>query len=106
RARNGGLPSGTSVQLQAADGEGLAHSPARFFGEELPLPQIPADLEPTSPDEPVAPVTVGERGGGSEQFRAAAVQVSEAGAVSVVAGPLGDANAALHRLAVIELIVS
>jgi two-component system OmpR family sensor kinase len=105
-APNGGLPSGTYVQLQAADGEVLAHSPARFFGEELPLPQIPADLEPTLPDEAVAPVTVGERRGGSEQFRAAAVQVSEAGAVSVVAVPLGDTNATLHRLAVIELVVS
>ena len=42
-------------------------------------------------------VTVGERGGGSEEFRAAAVEVGE-GAVSVVAVPLGDTNATLHRL--------
>jgi two-component system OmpR family sensor kinase len=105
-APSGGLPSGTYVQLQTADGEVVAHTPSRFYGEELPLPQIPTDLEPTSLEEGVKPVTVGERGGGSEQFRAAAVTVSEAGAVSVVAVPLGDTNATLSHLALIELVVS
>jgi two-component system OmpR family sensor kinase len=105
-APSGGLPSGTYGQLRTADGEVVAHTPSRLFGEELPLPQIPTDLEPTAPDEAVAPFTVGERGGGSERFRAAAVTVSTSGLVSVVAVPLGDTNATLSHLALIELVVS
>ncbi len=103
---SGGLPSGTYGQLETADGEVVAHTPARLFGEELPLPRIPAELEPTGPEEAVAPVTVGERGGGSEEFRAAAVTVGANGLTSVVAVPLGDTNATLNRLALIELVVS
>ncbi|MBS1679859.1 MAG: HAMP domain-containing histidine kinase [Actinobacteria bacterium] len=103
---SGGLPSGTYGELRTAAGEVVAHTPARLFGEELPLPQIPADLEPTAPGEPVAPVTVGERGGGSEQFRAAAVAVGAEGLTSIVAVPLGDTNATLGRLRLIELVVS
>jgi two-component system, OmpR family, sensor kinase len=105
-APSGGLPSGTYGQLRTADGEVLAHSPSRLLGEDLPLPQIPTDLEPTSLEEDVAPVTVGERGGGSESFRAAAVTVGAEGLTAIVAVPLGDTNATLHRLAVIELVVS
>jgi two-component system OmpR family sensor kinase len=100
------LPSGTYSQLSTADGEVLVHSPSRLYGEKLPLPQIPADLEPTGPEEGVAPITVGERGGGSEQFRLVAVMASEGGLVSVIAVPLGDTNATLHRLTLIELVVS
>jgi two-component system OmpR family sensor kinase len=100
------LPSGTYSQLRTADGEVLAHTPARFFGEEIPLPRIPTDLEPTGPEESVDPITVGERGGGSEQFRLAAVQTGEGGLISVIAVPLGDTEATLGRLALIELVVS
>jgi two-component system OmpR family sensor kinase len=99
------LPPGTFAQLRSADGEVINHTSFRFGGEAVPLPQIPAGIEATSPGA-IAPVTVGERGGGSEQFRAAAVQVDEAGAVSVVAVPLGDTNATLSHLALIELVVS
>jgi two-component system OmpR family sensor kinase len=105
-APSGGLPSGTYGELETADGEVLAHTPARLFGEELPLPRIPADVQPTRPQEGVAPVTVGERGGGSEEFRAAAVTVGANGLTAVVAVPLGDTNATLSRLALIELVVS
>jgi hypothetical protein len=58
---SGGLPSGTYGQLRTAAGEVIAHTPARLFGEELPLPQIPTDLEPTMPEEAIAPITVGAR---------------------------------------------
>ena len=99
------LPPGTFGQLRDADGKVINHTSFRFGGATVPLPQIPADIEATSP-QAISPITVGERGGGSEQFRAAAVQVDEAGAVSVVAVPLGDTNATLSHLALIELIVS
>jgi two-component system OmpR family sensor kinase len=100
------LPSGTYSQLQTADGEVLAHTPARVYGERIPLPRVPADLEPTGPEENLSPITVGERGGGSERFRLAAATVAEGGLVSVVAVPLGDTEATLSRLALIELVVS
>jgi two-component system, OmpR family, sensor kinase len=103
---SGGLPSGTYGQLETAGGEVVAHTPARLFGEELPLPALPTGLAATSLTEGVAPVTVGQRGGGSESFRAAAVVVGAEGLTSVVAVPLGDTNATLHRLALIELVVS
>jgi two-component system, OmpR family, sensor kinase len=104
-APDGGLPSGTYGQLRTAEGEVVAHTEAGPFGEELAVPRIPVQIEATAPNEGVAPVTVGERGG-SEQFRVAAVEIDRAGDVSVVAVPLGDTNATLHRLALIELVVS
>lgn len=102
---SGGLPSGTYGQLQTAGGTVVAHTPARLLGERLPLPQVPSDLTATGPEEPVAPETVGQRGGGSEQFRLAAVTVAGNGLTAVVAVPLGDTNATLDRLALIELVV-
>jgi two-component system OmpR family sensor kinase len=84
----------------------LAHTPTRLLGEKLPLPEIPANLQPTEPQEGVKPVTVGQRGGGSEQFRLAAVSLGEGEFVSVVAVPLGATNATLSHLQAIELVVS
>jgi two-component system OmpR family sensor kinase len=103
---NSQLPSGTYGQLRTAEGEVLAHTPTRLLGEKLPLPEIPADLQPTEPQEGVKPVTVGQRGGGSEQFRLAAVSLGEGEFVSVVAVPLGATNATLSHLQAIELVVS
>jgi two-component system, OmpR family, sensor kinase len=100
------LPSGTYGQLRTADGEVIAHTPARALGEKLPVPRIPTNLEPTRPGESVKPETVGERGGGSEEFRLAAVTVGDGEIVSIVAVPLGATNATLSHLAAIELIVS
>ena len=64
----------------------------------------PTSRRPRS--QSISPVTVGERGGGSEQFRAAAVGVGGRRLVAVVAVPLGDTNATLSHLALIELVVS
>lgn len=103
-APNSQLPSGTYGQLRTTGGEVLAHTPNRFLREQLPLPEIPTNLEATSPGD-ISPITVGERGTGSEQFRLAAVSVG-AGLVSVVAVPLGATNATLSHLTAIELVVS
>ncbi|MBS1891602.1 MAG: HAMP domain-containing histidine kinase [Actinobacteria bacterium] len=98
------LPPGTYGLLRAADGEVIAQTTLRFGGERLPRPAIPTDLTATSPSS-LSPTTVGERGGGSETFRAAAVETQGSGEL-VVAIPLGDTNATLNRLALIELVVS
>jgi two-component system OmpR family sensor kinase len=104
-APNSQLPGGTYGQLQTASGEVLSHTPKKYLREEVPLPQIPSDLETSSSPEDISPVTVGERGGGSERFRAAAVE-TVGGDQIVVAVPLGATDATLSHLGVIELVVS
>jgi two-component system OmpR family sensor kinase len=99
------LPDTAFGQLRDASGEVLAEANPGFFGEEVPIPELPTDLAATSANA-ISPITVGERGGGSEDFRAAAVQVGGSGLVAVIAVPLGDTKATLSRLALIELIVS
>jgi two-component system, OmpR family, sensor kinase len=98
------LPPGTYGLLRSADGEVVAQTTLRFGRERLARPAIPSGLTATSARS-LSPTTVGERGGGSESFRAAAVETSGGGEL-VVAIPLGDTNATLHRLALIELVVS
>jgi two-component system OmpR family sensor kinase len=98
------LPPGTYGLLRGADGEVIAQTTLRFGRERLPRPAIPTDLTSTSARS-LSPTTVGERGGGSESFRAAAVRTQEGGEI-VVAIPLGDTDATLNRLALIELVVS
>jgi two-component system, OmpR family, sensor kinase len=102
---DGNLPGTAFGELRDAEGEVVARTNSTFFGEEVPTPQIPSDLEATSPMA-IKPVTVGQSGGGSEEFRAAAVEIGEGEGVSIVAVPLGDTNATLHRLTLIELVVS
>jgi two-component system, OmpR family, sensor kinase len=99
------LPGGTYGQLETTDGEILSHTPKRFLREDVPLPEIPTDLKAVAKSDEVSPVTVGERGGGSETFRAAAVEIGE-GVQIVVAVPLGATDATLSHLAIIELVVS
>jgi two-component system OmpR family sensor kinase len=99
------LPNTAYGQLRDADGEVLARTGANFFGEEVPIPKVPANLEAATSVETISPVTVGERGAGSEQFRIAAVEF-EGGIESIVAVPLGDTNATLSHLTAIELVVS
>ncbi len=98
------LPPGTYGLLRSADGEVIGQTILRFGRERLPRPAIPAGLTATSARS-MSPTTVGERGGGSETFRAAAVQTT-GGEELVVAVPLGETNATLGRLALIELVVS
>jgi two-component system, OmpR family, sensor kinase len=99
------LPPGTFGQLRSPEGEVVSHSNFEFGGEEVALPELPADLQATPIHDKVEPTTVGARGGGSERFRVAAVEFPS-GAESIVAVPLGDTDATLSRLALIELVVS
>ncbi len=100
------LPPGTYGQLRNAEGKIINRTSLEFGGEKEPRPEVPADLVATDlGTEGISPTTVGQRGGGSEQFRIAAVKLS-GGAESVVAVPLGDTNGTLSHLALIELVVS
>jgi two-component system OmpR family sensor kinase len=100
----GQLPHGTYGLLRDAEGETVSRTPLRFGSEGLAQPAIPAGLEASSLGA-LSATTVGERGGGSETFRAAAVRTLGGGEL-VVAVPLGDTDATLSRLALIELVVS
>jgi two-component system, OmpR family, sensor kinase len=100
---DGHLPTTAFGQLRNAEGEVLEETGDKFLEEEVPTPKIPTDLTVTSADE-ISPVTVGESGGGSEQFRLAAVEVGTG--TSIIAVPLGDTIATLSHLIVIELVVS
>ncbi len=102
----GQLPPGTFGQLRNADGEVIEHTSLRYGREKVALPSLAGGLTPTPTTAKIKPVTVGQRGGGSEQFRAAAVKVGATGLVSIVAIPLGDTNATLSHLVVIEIVVS
>ena len=97
-------PGGTFGQLRDAEGKVLSHTSAVFGGEQVALPALPEGLEASAASD-ISPVTVGQRGGGSEQFRLAEVRLPD-GTSTVVAVPLGDTAATLNHLAVIELIVS
>ncbi|MFT3865295.1 MAG: HAMP domain-containing sensor histidine kinase [Solirubrobacterales bacterium] len=99
------LPNSAYGQLRDTSGEVVAQTSSEFYGEQVAAPKIPANLKAASSIESISPVTVGERGGGSEQFRLAAVE-SEDGLESIVAVPLGDTNATLSHLIIIELVVS
>jgi two-component system OmpR family sensor kinase len=99
------LPPGTYGQLLGRDGEIKAEVLFGYGETGLAKPQVPADLEPGTPHDRAEPVTVSARGGGSEKFRVLAA-VGPAGTTTVVAVPLGDTQATLDRLAVIELIVA
>ncbi len=103
------LPPGTFGQLRSPEGEVISHSVFEFGGEEVARPEVPSDLKATPVNGPtettIEPTTVGERGGGSESFRIAAVEFP-GGGESIVAVPLGDTDATLSRLALIELVVS
>ncbi|HTR74466.1 MAG TPA: HAMP domain-containing sensor histidine kinase [Solirubrobacterales bacterium] len=104
---NSQLPPGTYGELRNADGELIHETSFEFGGEEVAVPEVPSDLKATSleAEEEISPQTVGERDGGSEEFRAAAVELPN-GATTVVAVPLGSTDATLSHLALIELVVS
>jgi two-component system OmpR family sensor kinase len=102
---NSQLPPGTFGELRGADGEVIHETSFEFGGEDVAVPEVPSGLKTTEAGESIAPSTVGTRDGGSEEFRAAAVELPS-GATTVVAVPLGDTDATLSRLALIELVVS
>ncbi len=100
------LPPGTYGQLRDSSGEVIEQTSLEYGGEKEPRPAVPDDLVATELEtEGISPSTVGQRGGGSEQFRIAAVKLP-GGGESVVAVPLGGTDATLSHLALIELVVS
>jgi two-component system OmpR family sensor kinase len=98
------LPLGTFGQLRGSDGTPLIGLTFGYEGEESPRPALPGSIPVTSLGA-LEPFTVGQRGGGSEQFRVVATR-GPGQLITVVAVPLSDTQSTLDRLAVIELVVS
>ncbi|MGV1049955.1 MAG: sensor histidine kinase, partial [Solirubrobacterales bacterium] len=101
----GQLPPGTFGQLRRADGTALYGTVCGYEEPGFPRPELPASFPVGALGADPEPFTVGQRGGGSEQFRAVASR-GPGRLVTVVALPLGDTRATLDRLALIELVVS
>ncbi|MBS1879020.1 MAG: HAMP domain-containing histidine kinase [Actinobacteria bacterium] len=100
------VPPGTFGQLRTPSGRVLAQRSFVFFdGSEVARPDLSGGLAVAPSAQSAHPVTVGERGGGSETFRAVAVR-GRGGLVTVAAVPLGEVQSTLDRLALIEIVVS
>ena len=99
------LPPGTYGQLRDASGRVLERISFNFGESDVARPDLSGELEVAPSAEAADPVTVGERGGGSESFRAVAVR-GPGGLVTVAAVPLGEVQSTLDRLALIEIVVS
>src|SRR4051812_4998086 len=92
------VPPGTYAELRDADGDRLSSLTFAFRGSPVEAPSVPKKL-PSGAS--AGPFTVGSRTGGSH-FRAIALPLQNGGVV-VVAVPMQDVDATLHRLVVVEL---
>ncbi len=101
------LPPGTYVELRDADGQRCA---SHFFGSYpeagFDHPDLPQALSTTAPNETLDLTTVGSTGGGSTDFRVAALSPQEGGSSIVIAVPTTETTDTLNRLALTELIVA
>ena len=92
------------VYIQVRDGSGailVSGSPVRNGGEER-VPELPATTPSLEPDSAVY-LTVGAHEG--TDFRAR-IEGIPGGGTLIVAAPLDDVEATLHRLALIEALVA
>jgi two-component system OmpR family sensor kinase len=112
--RPGGLDPGTAQQLaslapgvfvwvRTEDGDVIGPGVVRRADEKVTYPKLPNRL-PSGDSDGVGTFTVGATKGGTE-FRTRVEQLSYGG-VLVVAQPLDEVAATLHRLFLIELLVS
>jgi two-component system, OmpR family, sensor kinase len=103
-------PPGTVVQVRSLDGKtALATVPGTTLpGENAPSPALPGTIDPpkeTDGHEAVSYVTVGSTDGG-DRYRVRASIEDGATGMLVVATSLADVDSTLHRLLLIELVVT
>ncbi|HEY2742297.1 MAG TPA: HAMP domain-containing sensor histidine kinase [Gaiellaceae bacterium] len=110
---DGRPPTGVYSEVRAPNGSTVLHGlgVTLFAGQAPPpIPQLPQTIRvPTQPNEGLDRVsyfTVGSRGSG-EQYRVrAAVERDLNGAMLITAEPLHDVNSTLHRLFLVEVLVT
>jgi two-component system OmpR family sensor kinase len=103
-------PPGTFVQVRSLDGKTVIATVSGLAlpGEDAPTPALPGTIEPpkkTGGHEAVSYFTVGSTEGG-DRFRARASIEDGATGMLVVATSLADVDSTLHRLLLIELVVT
>jgi two-component system, OmpR family, sensor kinase len=103
-------PPGTVVQVRSLDGTTVVATVARpaLPGYAAPSPDLPATIDPpkdTSGPEAVSYFTVGSAGNG-DRYRVRASIEDGATGMLVVASSLEDVDATLHRLLLIEALVT
>jgi two-component system OmpR family sensor kinase len=103
-------PPGTFVQVRSLDGKTVVATlpGASLPGEEAPSPALPSAIEPpegSNGHEAVAYFTVAGSDDGS-RYRVRASIEDGANGMLVVATSLADVDSTLHRLLLIELVVT
>jgi two-component system OmpR family sensor kinase len=96
-----GLPRGTFGERRAANGQVLASTTVRSYGDQpLPKPKLPARI-------PVDhPITVGSVGGSGMRYRVLSEPTHDnPGTTTIVAVPLREVDATLARLLRVEALV-
>jgi two-component system OmpR family sensor kinase len=97
------LAPGVFILVRTEDGDVIGPAVLRRAGEKVTYPKLP-DRLPSGDSDGVATFTVGATKGGTE-FRTRVEQLRYGGLL-VVAQPLDEVAATLHRLFLIELLVS
>ena len=103
-------PPGTVVQVRSLDGATVVATVSRpaLPGYDAPSPKLPATIAPpkdTPGREAVSYFTVGSTGDG-DRYRVRASIEDGATGMLVVASSLADVDSTLHRLLLIELVVT
>ena len=105
-------PPGTVVQVRSLDGTTVVATVSRptLPGYAAPSPKLPATIDPprnTAGLEAVSYFTVGSAGDGDgDRYRVRASIEDGASGMLVVATSLADVDSTLHRLLLIELLVT
>jgi two-component system OmpR family sensor kinase len=100
------LPPGTYGVLRNARGRSVSHVLFSYGEQTLAAPALPKSIPVSKGIEPPQTFTVGERGGGSTEFRAVAFRPAGSPLTAVIAVPLSDYEDTLHHVALIGAIVT
>jgi two-component system, OmpR family, sensor kinase len=100
------LPPGTYGVLRNASGHSVSHVLFSYGQQPLAAPALPKSVPVSRGIGPPDTFTVGERGGGSTQFRALAFRPAGSPLTAVIAVPLNDYQDTLHHVTLIGAIVT
>jgi two-component system OmpR family sensor kinase len=103
-------PPGTVVQVRSLDGATVIATVSSLGlpGEDVPAPVLPDTIEPPETrrgNQAISYFTVGSTEGGGRFRTRASVEDGDTGML-VIATSLGDVDSTLHRLLLIELVVT
>ena len=101
------LPPGTYGERRAPDGKRVGKPVFFGYGESnLGSPKIPETVPISTPGSPAKLITVGSEGGSGGSYRVLAMDTHDQPGLTIVAIPLGDVDATLHRLLRDEALVA